>query len=314
MFAASGLGDSAATFLLIKEAMKFKRLRSPDLAGPQRHLGTLADEGNPSAMYLAGQISEYEGKFAHAIKRYEKAMESVGGAPEGIKAPNNILGDIWKAMSRAKAFAGDHNGAEAAIRTCALQLDDPVAYYELAKTFTPPSSQDYEVYMLKAAASGEPKAAHELGVLYHKQSQGGTLTSRNSISSGQIKNTATPKGKNVVNGQGSALLSPKMVLEKSTQAREWLTIGAESDIPISQLYLAVLLRAAGKPNEGLEWLARTPGSTNWNPAISWLRSMWERKDPIDIDTVSVGKYSLERIQVTARGESISIPQRFLPTT
>lgn len=265
-------------------------------------------------MYLAGQISEYKGKSAHAIEIYEKATESIGGAPEGINAPNNILRDIWKAMSRAKAFLGDHDGAEAAIRTCALQLDDPVAYYELAKSFTSPSSQDYEVYMLKAAASGEPKAAHELGVLYHKQSQGGTLASRNSISSKRINKSAMPKVKNVVDGQGLPLLSSKIVSEKSTQAREWLTIGAESDIPVSQLYLAVLLRAAGKSNEGFEWLARTPGSGNWYSAMSWLRSMWERKDPIDIDTVSSGKYDPERIQVTACGESISIPQRFLPTT
>lgn len=259
-------------------------------------------------MYLAGQIYESEGKFSQALKIYEMATSSVCDALKELKAPDNSLGDIWKSISRLKANAGDHAGAEAAIKTCALQHDDPLAYYELAKAYTPPSSKDYEVYMLKAAASGEPKAAHELGVLYHKQSQGVILTSTNSISSGHIKPLEDPRHQNVLKGQGTALLPPKMLLEKATQAREWLAIGAESDIPISQLYLAVLLRAAGKPDEGLEWLERASSSKQWTSAISWLRSMWGRKDPIDIDTASVGKYSDEETQVMAQGESIPIPQ------
>ena len=288
LFAASKLGDSTATFLLIKEAVRSDKLASPNLAGPRRHLKTLADDYNLTAMYLAGQIHELEGKFSHALKIYEQATTSQGKASYEEKASDSTLGDIWKAVSRLRAKAGDKTGAQEAIRRCALQYDDPMAYYELAKVYTLPLTEDFENYMLKAAASGEPRAAHELGVLYYKQSQRTSLGNPNDRSTvPTLSNRASVK---------------------SILARDWLTIGAESDMPISQVYLAVLLRAAGKPEEGLEWLGRASNSTQWTTAISWLRSRWDQRDSIDIDNAWDGTSAVRKTIVASSGKTIAIEE------
>ena len=302
------MGDSAATFLLIKEAIRFGRLRSPNLIDPQRHLRTLADGGNLTAMYLAGQVYESEGDFSQALKVYKMATTSLGDAPNGENASDNSLGDTWKAISRLKANAGDCVGAEEAIRTSALQYDDPFAYYMLAKAYIPPSSEDYETYMLKAAASGEPKAAHELGILYYKQSQGSVLSTPDRMLNGHANSPTEPGCQDVSKSHTATLVIPKMASEKGTQAREWFAIGAESDVAISQLYLAVLLRAAGKHVEGLAWLERASSSKQWLTTISWLRGMWNQKDPIEIDTAWDGKYNFGKTEVKAHGVRMVITE------
>ena len=302
LFAASKLGDSTATYLLIKEAIRLGRLGSSSLAGPRRRLQILADEGNLAAIYLAGQIYESEGKLSHALKLYESATSSNKNAPHGEKAPNTTLSDIWKAISRLKAKAGDDVGAQEAIRTCALRYDDPMAYYELAKAYTPPLSEDYEIYMLKAAASGEPKAAHELGVLYYRQSQGSSSASLDSTSNAKDSGSKTP------NIQSTTSLAPKMASEKATQARGWFAIGAESGIPISQIYLAVLLRAEGKSDEGSGWLDKASSAIQWTAAMSWLQNIWNRKDPIDIVTAWDGEPRVQKTIVMSRGERIVITE------
>ena len=305
LFAASKLGDSAATFLLVKEAIKFGSLRNHSLIGPRRHLQTLADDGNLTAVYLAGQIYESEGNRSQAIRIYEMATSNLSNVLNGEKAPKNSLGDIWKAMSEIKASAGDYVGAETAIRKCALQYDDPWAYYELAKAYISPSSEDYENYMLKAAVSGEPLAAHELGLLYYKQSQGRYLTHQDNVSNGHAESLEKPRDQSY-DIQGATTTTPKIKLEKGTQARDWFSVGAESDISISQLYLAVLLRAAGKANEGLTWLERASSSKQLTAAVPWLRSIWDSKDPIYIDTAWDAKHNAGKTVVMAHGEKIAV--------
>lgn len=305
LFAASKLGDSAATFLLVKEAIRFGSLKSPNLIGPRRHLQTLADEGNLTAVYLAGQIYESEGNSSQALKIYEMATSSLGDVLNGEKAPDNSLGDIWKAMSKIKASAGDYLGAETAIRECALQYDDPWAYYELAKVYTSPSSQDYEDYMLKAAASGQPLAAHELGLLYYKQIQGRYLTHQDNLLNAHAESLEKPRDQKY-DIQGATIMTPKIKLEKGTQARDWFSVGAESNLSISQLYLAVLLRAAGKTSEGLAWLERASSSGQLTAAVLCLRSIWDSKDPIDIDTAWDAKYNAGKTVVMAHGEKIAV--------
>ncbi len=257
-------------------------------------------------MYLAGQILVSEHNYRRALDIYEMATSSPDDAPGGKSAYLHSLGDIWKAISRLKIKLGDQVGAQAAIRTCALQYDDPVAYHELAKAYTPRWSKDYEDYMLKAAASGNTKAAHELGVLYYKQSRGRISTSPGNISSGNTKTLEDLREQNINKGHGTVSLPPKMSLEKATQAREWLAIGAESGIPMSQLYLAILLRAVGKSDEALEWLKKVSSSKRWTPAILWLRSMWTREDPIDIDTAWERARTAEKTELMAGGEKIAI--------
>ena len=306
LFAASKLGDSTATFLLIKEAIRFGRLGNSNLISSRRHLQTLADEGNVTAMYLAGQIHELEGKLSHALKLYESVTSSLVDAPYGDKAYDNTLSDIWKAVSRLKAKAGDKSGAQDAIRTCALQYDDPVAYYELAKAYTSPQSNDYENYMLKAAASGEPKAAHELGVLYLKQFQGNAFVSPDTTSNANDRRLKEPMIQCTISAPPT--IAPKMASAKTIQAREWFAIAAESDIPISQVYFAILLRAEGKPGEGLEWLDRASSVLKWTAAMSSLRSMWDWKDPIDIHTAWDGETRVQETVIMCRGERTVITE------
>ena len=307
LFAASRLGDTAATFLLVKEAIRLQRLTNPNLTGPRRHLQTLVNKGNLKATYLAGQIHESEGKFSHALKIYGEAASSHGNASSGESSIDNSLGDIWKAISRLKANAGDHIGARAAMETCALEYDDPWAYYELAKLYTLPFSENYATYMLKAAVSGEPEAAYELGVYYHQQCRGDVLNSSDNVLTKPADALEKPSEQRVVERRSTTPVSPTKP-EKGTQARDWLAIAAESDVLISQLYLAILLHGAGKFQEATEWLDRASTSKQWTPAISWIQSMWDREEIVDIDSTRDGKTGAGRITLAARGERILISE------
>ena len=301
---ASRLKDPMATFMLIKEAIDSHRLTTPNLAGPIKHLQSLVDEGDLTAIYLTGQMYESEAKISHALKIYEMAISSsAGGLNSGIVLDNS-LGDIWKAIGRLKAKAGDHVGAQVATEKCALEFDDPRAYYDLAKLYTLSSSENYEAYMLKAAVSGEPEAAHELGVLYHQQSRMASLIPSDKSPSERSNYLEKPNEESTLQDQSTISLFPQS--EKGAQARDWLAVAAECDISISQLYLAILLRAMGKHEQSTEWLQKASKSKQWANATSWIRNRWDREESVDIDTTWKGELGIRGIALVAHDETMVI--------
>lgn len=308
LLAASKLGDSAATFDIVRQGIKTRRLTSPDLDGPRRQLRSLVDEENPVAMYLQGQIYETEGDTPHALKIYEAGTSKHGEMAMGDNyALSHSLGDMWKAMSRLKRKTGDYVGAETAMRTCALQYDNPSAYYHLAKTYTSLASDDYESYLLKAAVSGELRAAHELGVLYLRQVREIFLTSLGPATSPGFENPESLGAPRLPQNHDLSSFPPNIASEKRRQAMEWLSIGAESDNPASQVHLAVLLREVGKSDEGLRWLEKASSSDNWAKAIFWLRELWDQNTYIEIDASLVNKLGTSKTTMTASGETFDVP-------
>ncbi|MCJ1223464.1 hypothetical protein MMC12_000105 [Toensbergia leucococca] len=239
--AASKLNDSQATFEIIRQAIRTSRLSRPEIHGPRRQLAGFAEAKDPEALILECQVCESEGKPKLALKLYKEVTEIQTRTGDNTKALDRSIAEAWKSISRLQIQAGHLTSAKVAIEKGALQYDDPLAYYYLAKFFEDSSSDDYLNHMLKAAASGVPQAANEIGMYYYKQMQ-------------------TQKQEDSVDNR---LL-----------AQEWFAVGAECDIESSQVYLAILLRRAGKLADGLRWLEKVSHSKEWRSAIPWLKQVW----------------------------------------
>lgn len=300
LIASARLGDDDAILLVIKQALKLGELSSPKIALVyQQHFRPMVQRRHPAALYLEGKKSEREERFGRALALYEGIVAANQEAFDDIG--DISFADIWKAIGKMRAKKGDRKGAEAAIRTAALQYDDSAALFQLAKSFIDPSSTKYESFMLKAAASGEPKAAHELGVLYFRQSQ-------SMISMINRDDSNKPNGSNFDNGSqdqeqaSHSIVNSAAATRKRKEAREWFNIGAESGLIGSQVYLALLLREIGKLEDGLQWLtlAANPEDVQlkqlggWTPVISYFASRWHDSSPdlkdIDIDSIRKGRY------------------------
>lgn len=224
-------------------------------------------------MCLQGLIYEGEGKESRALEMFERSLITLDDPASEIEDTDFTYGDAWRGIYRMK-FKSDQEGAKAAIEKAALEHDDPEAYYLLAKHFVPKNSQKYELYMLKAAASGEAEAADALGLFYFKQSQGG----------------GTNEGKP---------LSPDIASKKRILAREWFNVGAEHNNPSSQVHLAILLRETGKSDLGLDWLRKASLSREWAQAVAWLMREWESETvnfmQLDMNKLPTRDNDLQRI-------------------
>lgn len=295
VFASARLGDDEAILLIIKEAVKLDDLSSPRVALIyQQRFRPMLQRKHPAALYLEGQKFEREGQSRRALEIYEEIVAA--NTTETFAAFGDITGaEIWKALGKLRAKNKDRNGAEAAISTAALQYDDPGALFQLAKTFTSPSAREYELYMLKAAASGEAKAAHELGLLYLKQSQGRISMTGQASSTELMPQTGAITDRLSHERKTKFAVEPVVAMTKRRDAQEWFSIGAESGIIGSQLYLAILLRDLGKLDDGLRWLtlAGKPGDLDskefhtWNPVVSHIANKWHDSDlklaDLDVD-------------------------------
>lgn len=300
LISSARLGDDEAILLVIKQALKSGELSSPRIALVyQKCFRPMVQSRHPAALYLEGQKSEREGQFGRALELYE-----------GIVAANtetfDVIGDIsfadiWKAIGKLRAKKRDRKGAEAAIRTAALQYDDCVALFQLAKNFVNPSSTEYELFMLQAAASGEPRAAYELGLLYFRQSQG-MISMIDRVDSMKPNGSSFDRGSQDQEQASQSTVSSATATRKRKEAREWFHIGAESGLIGSQVYLALLLRESGKLEDGLQWLtlAGNPEDVQlkelggWTPAITYFASRWHNSSPelkhMDIDSIREGRF------------------------
>ncbi|KAG0647466.1 hypothetical protein D0Z07_6890 [Hyphodiscus hymeniophilus] len=215
--AAAALGDKHATFHLIKSALVSSALSSAELATPLQRLAILAKQQDPDAMLLYGQVLEQRGKEDEALKWFREAAES---GPDFVG-----LGEAIIAQSRILLRRNDEVGAETMLRKAALELDEPRAYFMLGK-LQARGSVEQELYLMKAASSGIPEAAGELGVLeVHK------VIAR----SRALVNQPQPNG-----------AMPPDKLQDFAIAREWLEIGAASGDRHSMLNLATFLKSVGR--------------------------------------------------------------------
>ena len=295
LFASARLGDDEAILLVIKEAIKLRNLTTSKMVAViyQQRFRSMVQRKHPAAVYLQGQKIESEGQHRHALELYESAVTMNA---ESFQMIGGIGGaDIWRAIGVLRAKNGDRKGAEAAIRAAALQYDDPASLFQLAKTFMSPSLAEYESFMLKAAASGVAKAAHELGLLYFKQSQG-------KISVIDRAQSSEPNGSNA----SGHIQSPERGMryekdsatakQKRLEAREWFHVGAESGIIGSQVYLALLLREFGKLEDGRQWLLSagkredfySKENEGWSKVIEYFVTRWDDSN-YNLESIDVEK-------------------------
>ena len=300
LLASARLGDDEAILLVIKEAIKSRNLTTSRMVAIiyQQRFQPMVQKKHPAAVYLEGQKNESEGRRGQALQLYESIVATNGESFDTIGEISSV--DIWKAIGRLRAMNRDRRGAEAAIRAAALQYDDPAALYQLAKTFTSPSLVEYESFMLKAAASGEANAAHELGLLYLKQSQA-------KVSVVDRVPSSEPNGSNAkghVQSPGQRPIYKEdatAVKQKRLEAREWFHVGAESGIIGSQVYLALLLREFGKLEDGRQWLlsagkredVSSRKNEAWAKVIEYCITRWDDSDntleSMDVDKMRSGQ-------------------------
>ncbi len=193
-------------------------------------------------------------------------------------------GGSWEATYRVRWQANDRTGAEEVLKQAAFKDEDPLAYLYLATEFTDPSSGEYESYLIKAASSGSLKAARKLGTYYFKKMQmSGSFPSLEELSQlpQSLKSVSDKAAKQEVQGMG------KKGWTEWSHAFEWFSLGAESDIATSQIYLAIFLRANNRPDEGLEWLEKASKSRQWANTAASLKKMWGPKLLLDFNNLSI---------------------------
>ncbi|KAL8980867.1 MAG: hypothetical protein Q9205_004172 [Flavoplaca limonia] len=290
---------------LLNDAMLTGRQKGPGVAAARKVVRESALWQAPYAVYLEGKVLEYEGKLLEALQIYQTWSDSMTAyrkgphfSRESVHTPEH--GDICKALARLRARLGDRVGAEEAIRDAALVYDDPAAFYLLAVEFATPGSKEAESFLLKAASSDQPKASHELGLLYFNESRQGvpltTPKTRRTVKGD--KSTEKPTDPSVAAPIEQQLLKTSMP-DKRAEAMEWFHVAAESGITASQVYLAILLRDVGRSEEGLEWLqkaAKSHDADEWNEGVEYFKQMWRRsdQDPVFMDIESLRKSSKNR--------------------
>ena len=276
--AAAKLHDEEAILFIMQEAIRRDSLHAPGVNSIYKGQFTeMVEREHPRALLLQCQLHERRGNHRQACCLYERFLMS--DHTQKQEAENNDeFGDAWVTLGKLRLrIKEDLTGAETAISKAALKYDNPTAYYELGKAFTKPSSAEYESYMLKAAASGEAEAAHELGKLYFGQAQGKVLLNGQSSPRVPTKATTGATEYGSLKPNGRLAPSPNTALEKRNLARQWFAIGADLDITGSQVYLAVLFHKLGKFVEGRQWLETASKSKNakdWKKAIDFLAEKW----------------------------------------
>jgi TPR repeat protein len=210
MLSASELGDSAATIALLSSGMRSGNFRKYEK--PLKRLGILAKEGNPRAMTLLGRTEASKGNATEALEWIRKATRG----PAGLD-----FEEAGEALVYEGQLLMNRNREEAikALRKAALELDEPSAYFYLAK-LEKSGSPNQTVYFMKAASSGVTEASHQLGLI--------ELSKAVKAADG---NTPPDYG----------------------MAREWFQLAAADGYQPSMLSMCQICEDSGKTDEELEW-------------------------------------------------------------
>lgn len=173
-------------------------LGSREIKDSREHLTKVANEANSPhfrAMVLEGKIALKLGKEDYAIRMFNNAMAAAVAVSERILADPKTkdrpwlqdpleLGAPWHELMQVHLYRSQHRGLdEMALCEAAMEIgcaqDDPVShkfYADYVKRWDHSSSHDEEpvhigtsdwlYHITKAASSGVPQAAYELGVFY----------------------------------------------------------------------------------------------------------------------------------------------------
>ncbi|KAL9631771.1 MAG: hypothetical protein Q9164_005712 [Protoblastenia rupestris] len=256
---ASDLGDSLATLQLMTRAHKSNTLMIPSLANAREHIKDLARRGNPAALFYHGVFLEDQNRVHDALNLYTQSIEARWEHWREIHSLDLYGGDIWIRISAAKNKLKNRAGAHEALRVAAVEYDDPKAYYHLARSFVQSYEMMYEEYMLKAAASGNINAAHELGLYYFRQSKGSIMTGLNK--GGTRKPHASFKP------------LPAVVDKTRELAQQWFAVAADAGVVSSMVHIAVLVRGPDFAVYGQDWLDKAQAADvqrEWSNTIKML--------------------------------------------
>ncbi|PMD49573.1 HCP-like protein [Hyaloscypha bicolor E] len=236
MLAASRLGEKAATFDIISEALRVGTLY--EYRAPLERLGTLAKKDNdPQAMTLLGKVLMAERRENEALDWFRRATREPTGGLDFDGA-----GEALVSEGRILSQRNDRNGAKAAFEKAALELDDPSAYFYLAQLQEHRSSNQ-QVYLLKAASSGVVEAWHNLGALELEK-----------LNTQERKPTS---------------------LDDYGMAREWFQVAAAEGFGLSMINMAIICKAVGQMDEALKWLEKAGGAEGVRSEAIALKRQWE---------------------------------------
>jgi tetratricopeptide (TPR) repeat protein len=203
--------------------------------GSIRRLAMLANkENDPRAMLLLGKALYGQGGNRESLSWFQKATRPPTGSLNFDGAAEALVQEGRILLSRNEALA-----ARDAFSKAAFELDDPTAYFYLSQ-FEDTGSKEQEVYLMKASTAGITEAWHNLGSLE------------------LAKDT-------------------KRIIKKMEDygvAREWFLVAASEGFGLSMLNLAVMHKAVGEIEEGLEWLERAEETEGVEEEARRLKSEW----------------------------------------
>ncbi|KAE9367908.1 HCP-like protein [Stipitochalara longipes BDJ] len=236
MLAASRLGEKAATFDIISEALRVGTLY--EYRDPLERLGILVKKSkDPQAMTLLGKVLMAEKREDEALEWYRRATRPPTGGLEFDGA-----GEALVSEGRILSQRNDRTGAKAAFEKAALELDDPSAYFYLAQ-LQDLGSPNQQVYLLKAASSGVVEAWHNLGALELEKLK---------------DQERTPTS-----------------MDDYGMAREWFQVAATEGFGLSMLNMAAICRAVGQMDEALKWLEKAEGAEGVASEATALKRQWK---------------------------------------
>ena len=249
MLSASALGGGSATLHLVEGALRHSALHSLEMVAPLQRLTLLATQSQePEAMFVYGQVLQAQDSDIEALKWFRKAAES--GAHFGR------LGEALTHEGQLLLKLKDNVEAEKVLRRAALELDDPAAYFILAK-LQPSQSADRETYLLKAAMSGIAEAAYDLGVI---ETQKYMDNPRHSLDVERLKSTS-------VRAQ-----IPSKNFKKSVA---WFEVAAAGGFGYGMLNLAKIYKSSGQDEKGRAWLDRAECLPELRRESRNIRDNWE---------------------------------------
>lgn len=217
MLTASVAGHADATLALLVPAHRSGSLSKAEYQAPLKHLRVLAkSRENVQAMVLLGRIVQDEGREQEALDLFEAAAKSTAVRDGAVPVPIGAAEALVYA-GEVQLKRGQKGPAEEMFRKAALDLDNPLGYYHLAK-LQEEGTTNKEVYLLKAASSGVSDAAFEIGIIQW--------------------------GKWDVVRKGG---------EEMRKAKEWFHLGAVGGHGLSMIALARILDLEGDVSGGQKW-------------------------------------------------------------
>ncbi len=264
---------------IVSEGLRLSTLADPKLEKPLQHLSTLAKvDKNTSAMILLARVLEGQGKVEKALQYYEEVAKTGRTTYKGLEDVDGNVAEAWFSLGRLRAQRQDTAGAEIAYKKAALEHDDPKAFFYLARLCNP-SSDDYFLYNSKAASSGIPEAAHNLGIFYLQQSNlDRPATSFLETRFDDGRNASPVQADAQQPRQEPSIDSAKRPTEKRAMALEWFAVAAHAGFVPSQVNLALLLRAQGSFKEGMAWLTTAGGHPDFGAEVERLKASWWTED------------------------------------